>query len=442
MATPAAETSLSDWLQHGISCRVRAGAVVMLTALCGFIAWSCAAPLNSAIIAAGVVVPDSRTKTVQHLEGGIIREIFVTDGSHVEVEQDLILLDGTRAQTAVVLLASQYRAALALEARLLAERDGVGVIEFPVELLKSETPDVRHAMASETARFNARREALAGETAILRQRIAQLGEEIGGLKAQQAATDGQLALLDEEISVVRQLVESGHERKPRLLALSRTARQVEGDRGLTVGQIARARQSIGEAQLRISQLNVVRSRDISDELKDVQIRVFDLRERLHAAEDALGRMRIRAPQAGTVVRLGYFTVGGVIPAGAPILDIVPSDDLTIVEARVRPEDIEDLRPGMLAQVRPSAFHVRNMRALSGTIKHVSADRLTERDTGRPYFQCRIEIDPKSASDLPGGLKALIVGMPAEVIVETRPRTFADYIMMPLTSSMRRAFRED
>jgi HlyD family type I secretion membrane fusion protein len=443
METDLHTAALPEDLWRGIRRRLIFSLAAVMTAIGGFLAWSEAAPLSSAILAPGMVVPDSRTKTVQHLEGGIVRDILVTDGSKVEPGQDLLVLDDTRVRASVALLTSQFHSALALEARLIAERDGNPDIEFPTELLDAGTvPDVQQALLSETARFNTRREALAGETAILQQRIAQLEEEIRGLQAQHAATEGQLVLLAEEIAVVRQLVDAGHERKPRLLALSRAARQTEGDRGLYVGQIARAHQSIGEARLRISQLNVTRAREIADELKEVRGQLVDLRERLYAAEDTLSRTRIKAPQGGTVVRLGYFTVGGVIAPGAPILDIVPQDDRTIVEARVRPDDIDDLRTGTQAQVRPTAFHARNLRPLSGTVTAISADRLTDRDSGRSYYSARIEIEADSARDLPNGVKALIAGMPAEVIIETRARTFADYVLMPLASSMRRAFRED
>lgn len=429
--------------QDEISSRLLVSLAITLTAACAFLAWSSIAPLSSAIVANGMIVPDSRTKTVQHLDGGIISKILVTDGSIVEAGQDLLALDDTRARTAVALLTSQYHAALSLESRLIAERDGADHISFPDDLITSASiPEVNQTMASERNRFVARHKALTGETAILQQRVAQLEEEITGYQAQQHAANGQLALLAEEINVVRDLVNAGHERKPRLLALQRAAREIEGERGLYIGQIARARQGIGEAHLRISQLSVTRMREVADELKDVQVRVLDLKERLNAAEDSLTRTLIKAPHAGVVVRLGYFTTGGVIPAAAPILNIVPKDDRTIVEARIRPEDIDSVQLGMEAQVWPTAFNLRQTQALTGTIKDVSADRLVEHDSDRSYYLARVEIQPDSATQLPNGIKSLIAGMPAEVIIETRARTFADYLMKPITGSIRRAFREE
>lgn len=429
-------------IESGMRQRTFASCAIVLFALTTFATWSAFAPLSSAVVAGGIVNPDSRTKTVQHLEGGIIREILVSDGSLVAAGQDLLILDDTRARASVAMLSAQYRAALATETRLTAERDHLDRVAFPPELLAAAVnPEVQQSLAAESARFDARRDALAGEKSILEQRILQLNEEMAGWQAQRVAADGQLALLGEEIQVVQKLVADGHERKPRLLALQRAAKQTEGERGRFMGEIARTKQGIGEARLRISQLSTTMSREVADELKEVQNRRYDLQERLRAAEDSLTRTRIKAPQAGTVVRLGFFTPEGVIPPAAAILDIVPADDRTIVEARIRPDDINNVRVGMSAQVWPTAFNLRRTPPLSGVVEYISADRIVERGLDKPYYFARIEIDPQSAAHLPNGIKALIPGMPTEVIVESDTHTLMDYILSPISRSMRHAFRE-
>jgi HlyD family type I secretion membrane fusion protein len=423
--------------------RILIGVAVIIASFGGFGAWAALAPLNSAAIAPGALVVDSHVKTVQHLEGGIIKEIFVGDGATVAAGQVLLRLDDTRVRASVDQLTGQYRAARALEARLLAERDGAREIAFPDDLLAvRDNPDVDKAIAGQRALFAVRRDTLAGDIAIQHQRIAQFNEEIIGLDAQRNSADGQLALLKEEIQVVEALLLAGQERKPRLLALQRARRQIEGDRGRFLASIARAKQSIGETQLQVSQLSVMRLKEATDELREVQIRIFDLRERLRAAEDTLDKMTLRAPQAGTVVRMSYFTLGGVIAAGQPILDIVPADDQLMVEARVRPEDIDTVRLGMSAEIRLDAFNQRRMPLLLGRVVQVSADRLTDRRTDIAYFTARVELDRESVKLVPGGAAALFPGMPAEVIIETGQRTALDYFVAPIARSLSRGFRED
>jgi len=421
--------------------RMRLGFWIIAAAFGGGFIASALTPLNGAAVAPGVVSADTRNKTVQHLEGGIIKEILVTEGSLVEGGQPLIRLDNTQAQASFRLVNGKLNADLALEARLLAERDGKSQITFPDELLADrDEPGVIDAIKGQQSLFEARRNDIVGQSGILQQRIKQLQEEIAGLGAQQAATEKQLRIIQEEKDITRFLVDRSLAAKPRLLALERTQQELEGHRGDFIAQAAKARQNIGEAEMQIAQLSIDQKSSVVDDLRDAETEIFDLRQRVLVAANTLDRLTLRAPQPGTVVKLLYHTIGGVIQPGQPILEFLPSDDKLIVEARVRPEDIDGVRVGLPAEVRINAFNQRRTPLILGKVIYVSADRLTtERPNEPPYYQARIEVDPASLAKRPQ--TKLYAGMGAEVYIQTEARTALDYFLTPVTTTFDRAFRE-
>lgn len=406
----------------------------------GFGAWSATAPLTSAAVASGIVKIEGNRKTVEHLEGGIVREILHRDGDFVEAGEPLVRLDDTRARAAYDLLQGQYRVALGLQARLLAERDGLEKIEFPAALLEDARRDARVAeiIVAQHNIFEARRTALQGQIKILEQRIAQAKEEIAGLKAQEESETQQIELIAEELADAEKLVAQGLQRKPRLLALQRGKAAIEGSRGAHLADIARAQQKIGEAALAILDLKNKRLNEVVDSLRESQDRLADLTERLRAAEDVLERTTVRALQPGVVVDLRVHSVGGVIGAGDPILDIVPQNDKLVVEALVRPEDIDSVHTGLPAHVRLTGLDRRTTPTVDGAVVYVSADRLTDPKTGVGYFRADIEVDATSIEEL--GIN-LYPGMPAQVLIVTGERTALDYIVSPLTDRFAQAFRE-
>jgi HlyD family type I secretion membrane fusion protein len=435
--TPFTEIALAQSTRR----RVRLGCWIIAAALGGGFVWAAATPLNGAAVAPGVVSADTSNKTVQHLEGGIIREILVTEGSQVAGGQPLIRLDNTQARASFQLVKGKLIADLALEARLLTERDGENRITFPDELSADRgEPAVVAAIKGQEAMFEARRKDIEGQTGILQQRIKQLQEEIIGLGAQQVATEQQLRLIQEEEDSTLQLVNKGLTPKPRLLALQRVQQELEGRRGDLVAQAAKARQNIGEAEMQIAQLSIDQKSSVVDDLRDVQSEIFDLRQRALVTADTLDRLTLRAPQPGTVIKLLYHTVGGVIQPGQPILEFLPSEDKLIVEARVRPEDIDGVQVGLPAEVRINAFNQRRTPLILGKVIYVSADRLTaERPNEPPYYQARIEVDPASLAGRPH--PKLYAGMGAEVYIQTEARTALDYFLTPVTTTFDRAFRE-
>jgi len=275
---------------------------------------------------------------------------------------------------------------------------------------------------------------------VLNQRIAEFKEEIKGLEGEITADDTQLELILEEIAAVEILLEKGLERKPRLLALKRRVAEIEGERSSSRARIARVNQSIGEARLRITELATTRINEVVEQLREVQATLFDVDERLNASRDVLARTEIRAMQAGAIVDLRVHTKGGVIAPGEDLLDIVPGDDLLIIEARIDPKDIDVVSWGLAARVRFTAFSQRNAVPMDGRVISVSADNLVDERTGETYYLARIKLD-KDPSEVMPGLR-LYPGMQAEVMIVTGSRTALEYIMSPIRNSIGRALRED
>jgi HlyD family secretion protein len=415
------------------------GCGVLALCMAGLGAWGGSAPLAGAAIASGQVVVQSNRKTIQHLEGGIVRDIAVKDGDAVTSGTVLVRLDDTKARTNLDALQGRYFAARAREARLIAEREGSAEIPFAAELLQSAHPAAREAVAGQRKIFEARRTWVDGQIAILRQQIAQLREEIAALEAMVKSETRQAGLIGEELQGVEALVVKGLERRPRLLALQRTAEEIGARRSDHIGQIARAQQKIGEAELQITDHENKRIDDIMRELRTTQDDLFDLHEKLSAARDVLERTEVRAPRDGVVVNHRVHTIGGVVNPGEPVLEIVPQAEELVIEARVRMDDIDLVRPGMPAQVQLTAYRQRWTPSIDGVVRTVSADRLEDDRSGASFFVARIEVDPASLAKLPNA--ELYPGMPADVLILTESRTALDYMLSPITASLARAFRE-
>ncbi len=420
---------------------ITAGMLVILLGFGGFGAWSAVAPLKSGAIAPGVISVESNRKTIQHLEGGIIDEIHVEEGGLVAADQLLITLDDTKPNAEVELLRGQFMVTLANESQLLAKRDGAEAITFPEELMAlQDDPRLAEILRTHQNAFDAERLAIEGKKDIFGEQIAQANEEIEVLKAQIKSFKEQLRLISLEVRDVKTLVDKGLARRPRLLALQRTAAQLNGEIQSNAALITRAKQRISETELKIIDLeNSAREQAVS-QLRDVQRLLSDLRERLRAAEAVLARTKIRAPQEGYIVNLQFFTRGGVVRPGEPILDLVPKGDTLIVETELDPQYIDTVYPGLPAIVTLSAFNRRTTPSLTGEVIHVSADRFEDQRTGRPYYMARVRIDAEELAALED--LTLAPGMPAEVMIVTGERTALDYLIQPVRDSMRRAFTEE
>lgn len=424
----------------GLRSTVLLGGILVLLFFGGLMGWAAFAPLGSAAIASGTVMVDSNRRTIKHLEGGIVGEILVRDGDSVSVGQTLIRLDDTQAKANEDLLRGRLISALTLRARLEAERDGSGFVYSPDEVISAPGKDLRDMMDAQMRIFAARRESIEGQSAILEQQTRQFDEEIAGLRSEIASQTRQLQLIDQEIADLSGLVAKGLAQKPRLLALQREQAEIEGRRSQNRAAIARAEQSIGEARLRITELRTGMTSEVVQELREVQAEIYDINERMRAAEDVMRRTDIVSPIDGVVVGLAVHTRGGVIAPGEPLLDIVPRDDRLIVEAKIDPSDIDVVHAGLEAQVRLTSFKQRNLAPLDGRVTKVSADSFADERSGLSYYLARIEITSDIAEALGGA--ELYPGMPAEVMISTGERTALDYFLKPIQSSMNRAMRED
>ncbi len=440
MADDAASSGRALWRDMGIKAPIAVGGAIVALFFGVFGAWAAFAPLESAAVARGVISVETQRKTIQHLEGGIVGEIRVRDGDEVGADEILVVLDDTQARATLELLRGRQRAAQALEARLVAERDGQAEIAFPAAVRDATGADTAELLRAQVNIFNGRLRSVTGQTAILEQRIVQIQEEIRGLQGQAAAQAEQLALTNEEIASNQKLVDEGLSGKTRLLELQRALAEVTGDHSQSVASIARAQQSIEETRLQMADLNTDFINEAVQQLGVVQNELLDLGEQIRSAEDVLRRTVIRSPMAGTVVGLQVHTVGGVVTPGQALLDVVPKGDRLVVEAFVDPQDIDIVKIGLPAQVRLTALAQRNLAPLEGRVTTVSADRLTDQRTGVDYFLARVELDDDQAAAL--GDERLYPGMQAEVMIVTGARTTLDYLSQPIVESFNRAFREN
>ncbi len=421
---------------------IRAGMLMIVVVFGVFGLWSVLAPIDSAAVAPGQVVLDFNKKTIQHLEGGIIKEILVREGEEVKADQPLVRLDEVQAKAQLNLYSTQYYTALAAEARLVAERDEKQTINFPKVLVDKykESRTVQEIVNNQQRLFKANREALEGQISVLKQRIEQTGEEINGLGAQISSANQQIGLLNQEIAVVQKLLAQGNASRPRLLDRQRQRAGLAGQRGNNQALISRAKQRISEDKIQIVNVRSEAQKRINAELKETQDQISDLKERIRSSADVLQRGVIRSPISGIVNGLEVFTVGGVIEPGAKLMDIIPFDDELIVEARISIQDIDVVRKGLEATVRLSAFGARSVPPVSGKVFTVSADRFDDERTGEAYYIARIHIDEEQLNKLEG--VELTPGMGADVLIRTGSRTLFAYLMKPISDGMNKAFREE
>jgi HlyD family type I secretion membrane fusion protein len=417
------------------------GIIITIVVVAFFGIWGGFASLDSAAIASGQVVLSSNRKTVQHLEGGIIEDILVKEGDNVIIGQPLIYLNSTSANAQQELLLGQLRHAKATESRLTAERDATKELKFHYHLLRNRSnPAVDEIIVSQTKLFETKQAAINGQIDVLEERIMQYNNQIYGLMSQGQYVQTQIRLIASEIKTTKYLVDKGLEQKPKLLALQRKDAELGAEASRYHSEIATAKGSISETKLQIINVRIEYLKDVLAELKEVQQQISDVQEKLQASGDILQRTVIVAAQSGKITGLKFHTIGGVITAGAPIMDIVPQNDRLIIEAQVLPQDIDVVHEGLAAKVMLSAYKSRFVPRLNGKVVQVSADRFLNENTGEPYFLVRVEIDKDALDGLPNEV-ALYPGMPAEVFITTGEGTFLQYLASPIIDSFRRGFRE-
>lgn len=422
---------------------IKLGFGVIVGVFGGIALWSFVAPINGAVVASGQIVVESNRKAIQHLEGGVIREILVREGQRVEKGEVIARLEDVTQSANVALIDGQLTELYARRVRLEAERDGTEDTAPPrgvAEVLA--LPAMQAKIDGQQRLLGARRATRVTQISLLNERIVQQEERIIGLEAQITSMRDQKRLIEEELEGVRELHTQGFAPKTRLRALEREAKRLGGERGALRAGVAEARSVIAEARLEIEGLKATGREEAITELRAAEVSIAELEERRIAAMDSLRRSEIRAPQAGLVLGLTVHTIGGVIAPGAELMEIVPDGDRLQVAARVAPQDVDRIRAGQETLVRFSAFGSRQTPEADGVVKHVSADSLVDETNGATYYLVLVEI-PEGAV-LRGILsgKTLLPGMPVEAFIQTGSRPAIAYLFKPLTDSLARSMRED
>lgn len=406
----------------------------------GFGTWASRAPLTSAAIAQGTVVVDSNRKSVQHLEGGIIREILVRDGDLVEAGQVLLRLDSASVRAALASLQPMLTINQAQKARLRAERDGLDAVGSFENLVGEAGADVGTAqiLAGQQRVFETRRNALLGEKALNANRLAQSRQRLTGLERQLAVKEREMALMARELADQRTLFTKGFTTQRRVAAAERTVQQLDSEYADLQSKVAETRVLVERYELEDSQISKNFVEQVENELYKTEQESYQLLERTRAIQDQHARLDVRAPVSGVVVNMVAHTVGGVVAPGSPILDIVPRNDELMIEAQVRPADIDGVKAGLSADVRFPAFDGSDMPRLTGVVTTVSADRLIG-SGGTAYFLVRVRVDEAELARLGG--RTLVPGMPAEVLINKSERTLLSYLLAPLIHGVWTAFRQ-
>jgi HlyD family secretion protein len=416
------------------------GLAVVFFLVGGLGVWAATTEISGAVIGPGNVVVETNVKKVQHPTGGIVGEINVKNGSAVEAGQLLLRLDETVTRTNLQIITKQLDQLTAREARLKAERDDAASITVPADLVSRKAdPEIDEIIRGEESLFRTRRDSNEGQKSQLLERVGQLGKEAEGIAAQIAAKTREITLIADELAGLAGLEQKQLVTTTKLAALKREKARLEGELGQYEAAAAQASGRKTEVGLQIVRLDQEMKTEVVKELRETQTKIAEFSERKIAAEDLLRRVEIRAPQSGVIHQLAVFTVGGVVNPGEPIMLIVPQGDRLLVETQISPRDVDQVRIGLPARLRFSAFDQQTTPQIEGEVLSVSPDLTRDPNTGEAYFTARIAISDGEIAKL--GDNRLQPGIPVEVQITTRERTAMSYLMKPLADQINRAFRE-
>ena len=402
--------------------------------------WMALVPLSGAVVVPGNLVVQSNVKAIQHPTGGVVAQIAVNNGMRVNSGDLLLRLDATQAQASLQVVSKQLDEVRAKISRLVAERDGLPRPAIPAEMsARLDDGNVKTLLASEASLFRARVTARESQKELLQSKVSQLGEEIIGLEAQVASKAKQLELITGELTGVQELFDKRLVPIARLTALQRESARIEGERGQLMSTIAETKTKIDEAKLQMVRLDQDVRTEVVKDLGEAQVKEAELSERSIAARDVLNRIEMRAPTSGVIHQLNAHTIGGVIRAGDTVMEVVPDSDDLQIEAKLQPNDIDQVRKGQQAFVRFSAFNQRVTPQLIGQVSYVSPDTTSDKQTNMSYFTVRIMLPEEERRRLAG--LQLSSGMPAEVFMQTGSRTMLSYLFKPILDQFQRAFVE-
>lgn len=408
-----------------------------------FLLWSLLAPLNSAAIASGEIVLSASRKTIQHLEGGLVTRVYVAEGQSVTAGEPLVELQDLAERARKAALAVELVNTNAQLARLVAERDGLAAPDFGsiAEGISLDPASIARFARIHAGVFETLTAAEKSAQELANSRKTQIRREIEGLQAQLSAKTQEAKLLTADLVAKRASLQRGFSTEAEVNALARAAAVLEGEVGALIAAVAKSEQAILDQDVEILQMRNDRITAMLQELQQAQVTAESGRQELRMLQDRQDRAMIRAPVDGVVLGLQVHTVGAVISPGLPLMDIVPNEDVLVIEARVNPTDIDLVAPGMAAEVQLSAFKAARLDKLAARVETVSADILTDQTTGERYFLVRLNVDKEALAALPPGVN-LGPGMPATVFLIAGERTLAQYLLSPLLQATDRAFRED
>ncbi|HEV2080901.1 MAG TPA: HlyD family type I secretion periplasmic adaptor subunit [Brevundimonas sp.] len=423
---------------------LRIGLGVIFAFFVLFLGWAAFFPLDAGAYATGQVAVSGNRQAVQHRDGGVVTALHVEEGDTVKAGQILIEVAGGELQATERGLAGQVLALLAQRSRLIAERDGLGTVPTPPEfasLPPEDVPLANEALGLQRRQFGARSSGRSTERGVLSQRVSQLEQQMAGFQRQLTANAEQRRLIEDELADVRRLAEQGYAPLSRVRALERQAAQLDGEDGNLRAQIARVGEQIGETRLQMASVGTTLNEDVADQLKTVEVQLNELQPRLASVRAQIARNQIRAPADGQVVGLTIFTPGGVIQAGQTLMEIVPDDASPVIVAEIAPTDVDNLAVGQSTQIMFPGLREGSPPRLEGRVTRISADVLTDAQSGRRWFRTEIVVPEAEVRKLGRAASAVRPGAPVEVVVLTRKRTALQYLFEPLLRGLWRSGSE-
>ncbi|WP_415716650.1 HlyD family type I secretion periplasmic adaptor subunit [Roseibium sp.] len=432
---PKEPGNADDMLRKTVRNHLLFALAVAIVVVGGIGSWSVFTEISGAVVSSGTIVVESNIKQVQHREGGIVSDIRVKDGDSVEAGDLLLRLDDTVTRANLAVITKQLQELTAQELRLEAERDDLTTIDWPEDRLG----DLNEIERGQQMLLEARQNSKEGRKNQLEEQIRQFNQQTIGLEAQVTAKVSEIELIQEEMEDLESLFSKQLVPKSRVTALRREKARLEGEQGDLIAQIARTKESISERRIQILQIDESYRAEVLEQLQEARSRIAQLEEQKIAAEDELTRVEILAPRNGYVHQLSVHTIGGVISPGETVMQIVPREDQLIVEAQVRPVDIDQMAPGQNARVRFPSFDQRTTPELNATLLTVSPDLSEDERTGMTYYVARLSIDDEELDKL--GEQALVPGMPVETFLKTGDRTVLSYLVKPVTDQIAHALRE-
>lgn len=406
----------------------RIGWFIVIFGVLGFLLWAGLAPLDQGVPASGTVMVSGNRQAVQNLVGGVIDQILVREGTQVKSGDVVIRMNDTESRSAAESMRGDYYSALAVQGRLIAERDGLDQLTFPEALVSAQDPRAEGAMALQRQLFESRRLALSSELQAMQQSIAALNAQITGLQATVTSRREQTGFLREQLGGMRELAREGYVPRNRLLDLERNWSQMNGEMAEATAGIAQAKQQIAELQSRMMQREQEYQREVRTQLTDTQREAQSLHSRIEYVDFQLAHTAVRAPASGVVVGLQVYTNGGVISPGTQLMDIVPADEPLMVEARVPVHLIDKVYPGLPVEMMFTALNQRTTPHIPGEVRTISADRLEDERQGDPYYLMQAQVTPEGEEML--ATYDIRPGMPVEVLVKTGERSLLNYLFKP------------